>query len=222
LGTILADDDFALSYRSDGLAWHRSFVEMLLARKSGLSVLEGTPGTGKTTYLRHLMGTLKESHRFYYIPPSHLRLVAQPDFIGFWAAQRQAHANWNLVVILEDADDAVLARGSDNREMVNALLNLSDGMLGDFLALQIICTINCTATEIDQALVRPGRLLTHRVFNRMGRSDAARLAASIGTTLPNSDSYFWPRFSQEEPRRLCRGRASASANEMRRRKKVGG
>jgi len=37
-------------------------------------------------------------------------------------------------------------------------------MLADFLRLQIICTINCSAADIDPALLRPGRLLCHRVL----------------------------------------------------------
>ena len=38
---------------------------------------------------------------------------------------------------------ALMTRGSDNRDQVSAILNLSDGMLADYLRLQIICTINC-------------------------------------------------------------------------------
>ena len=82
-----------------------------------------------------------------------------------------------------------MTRGADNQEQVSALLNLSDGMLGDFLSLQIICTINCSASEIDQALVRPGRLLSHRVFERLDSSQAARLAASMGKVLPHARDY---------------------------------
>lgn len=189
LETVLADEDVALRYRDDAVAWHRAFVEKLTVRQSGLSILEGTPGTGKTTYLRHLMGTLQNSHRFYFIPPSHLKLVAQPELIGFWAAQKRAHSDRHLTVILEDADEALLARGVDNRELVSALLNLSDGMLGDLLGLQIICTTNCSATEIDGALMRPGRLVTHRVFSRLNRSEACRLASTLGRVLPDSESY---------------------------------
>ena len=187
--TVLTGEDFALRYPGDAPAWHQEFVEKLIARKSGLSILEGTPGTGKTTYLRHLMGTLQETHRFYFIPPSNLRILSESDFIGFWAGERQIHSDKRLVVILEDADAAIMTRGKDNQEQVSALLNLSDGMLGDFLSLQIICTINCSASEIDQALVRPGRLLSHRVFERLDPSQAARLAASIGKPLPHAKDY---------------------------------
>jgi len=187
--TVLTEREFALRYPEGSSAWHREFVEKLTARKSGLSILEGTPGTGKTSYLRHLMGTLQETHRFYFIPPSNIRILSEPDFIGFWAKQRQMHSDRRLAVILEDADAAIMTRGADNQEQVSALLNLSDGMLGDFLSLQIICTINCSASEIDQALLRPGRLLSHRVFERLNGSQAMRLAASLGKVLPHASDY---------------------------------
>jgi len=187
--TVLTDGEFALRYPEGSPAWHREFVEKLTTRKSGLSILEGSPGTGKTTYLRHLMGTLQETHRFYFIPPSNMRILSESDFIGFWAGERQIHSDRRLAVILEDADAVIMTRGADNQEQVSALLNLSDGMLGDFLSLQIICTINCSASEIDQALVRPGRMLSHRVFERLDPSQAARLAASIGKELPHARDY---------------------------------
>jgi hypothetical protein len=90
------------------------------------------------------MGVLKESHRFYFIPTSTMGVLSKPEFIGFWAEQRRIHANRKFAVILEDSDAALMTRGSDNREQVSAILNLSDGMLADFLRLQIICTINCS------------------------------------------------------------------------------
>lgn len=187
--TLLSDEKFELLYPNDAMDWHKEFVERLTSQKSGLSILEGRPGTGKTSYLRHLMGSLQETHRFYFIPPSNMKILSQPDFIGFWAEQRKIHSNQKLVVILEDADAAVMTRASDNQEQVSALLNLSDGMLGDFLALQIICTINCSASEIDQALLRPGRLLTHRIFDRLNPGQAEKLAASIGMKLPQAQDY---------------------------------
>ena len=82
-----------------------------------------------------------------------------------------------------------MTRGTDNREQVSAILNLTDGMLADFLKLQIICTINCSASEIDHALLRPGRLLSHRLFNRLNYGDALRLAESFGKKLTQVRDY---------------------------------
>jgi SpoVK/Ycf46/Vps4 family AAA+-type ATPase len=164
-------------------------VEKLRERPNGLSIFEGKPGTGKTFYLRHLMGELKKSHRFYFIPTSNMDVLSRPDFIGFWAEQRWAYSDKKFAVILEDSDAALMTRGTDNREQVSALLNLSDGMLADFLRLQIICTINCSATDIDPALLRPGRLVCHRVFGRLDYPQALRLAESLGRKLPLARDY---------------------------------
>ena len=187
--TILKPEAFDLHYGSGSTEWHQNYVEQLRNRANGLSIFEGKPGTGKTFYLRHLIGQLKESHRFYFIPTSMMGVLSRPDFIGFWADERTFHSDKKFVVILEDSDAALMTRGSDNREQVSALLNLSDGMLGDFLRLQIICTINCSAADIDPALLRPGRLISHRVFGRLDYTQAARLAESLGRKLPQTRDY---------------------------------
>jgi hypothetical protein len=187
--TVLKPEALALHYGTGSGEWHQSFVEKLCERTNGLSIFEGRPGTGKTFYLRHLMGELKESHRFYFIPTSTMGILSRPDFIGFWTDQRWHHSNKIFVVILEDSDAALMTRGSDNREQVSAILNLSDGMLADFLRLQIICTINCSVADIDPALLRPGRLLCHRVFNRLDYAHAVRLADSLGRKLPAARDY---------------------------------
>lgn len=187
--TILSQEAFHLHYGNDAVEWHEGFVEKLQTKRHGVSILEGTPGTGKTSYLRHLMGALKESHRFYFIPTSSMGILSSPNFIEFWADEREEHSERQFVVILEDSDAALMTRGCDNREQVSAILNLSDGMLADFLRLQIICTINCTAADIDQALLRPGRLLSHRVFGRLDYRQAARLAESLGKSLPVVRDY---------------------------------
>jgi SpoVK/Ycf46/Vps4 family AAA+-type ATPase len=116
-------------------------------------------------------------------------ILSKPEFISFWTDERWQHSDKKFVVILEDSDAALMTRGSDNREQVSALLNLSDGMLADFLRLQIICTINCSAADIDPALLRPGRLLCHRVFGRLDYAQAARLAESLGRKLPQAHDY---------------------------------
>lgn len=187
--TILADEVFNLHYGKGSWEWHEDFIAKLSSRSHGLSIFEGSPGTGKTSYLRHLMGLLKDTHRFYFIPTATMGVLSNPDFIGFWAEQRRRHADRQFVVILEDSDAALMTRGVDNREQVSAILNLSDGMLADFLRLQIICTINCKAADIDQALLRPGRLLCHRVFRRLDYAQASLLAESLGRTLPTASDY---------------------------------
>src|SRR5207237_10530389 len=129
---------------------------------------------------QHLIGAVKDTHRFYFIPTSSMDVLSDSRFIEFWSRQRRVNSKRKFVVITEDSDAALMTRDNDNREQVSAILNLSDGMLADFLRLQIICTINCSAADIDPALLRPGRLLCHRVFDRLDHAQAVRLAESLG------------------------------------------
>ena len=39
------------------------------------------------------------------------------------------------------------------------LLNISDGLLADFLHVQVICTFNHPLSMVDSALLRKGRLI---------------------------------------------------------------
>jgi hypothetical protein len=185
----LGEECLDLHYGDGFSDWHRGFAGKLRNFSNGLTIFEGSPGTGKTSYLRHLMGVLRDTHRFYFIPPALMSVLSDPKLIEFWSWQRRAFQHRKFVVILEDSEAALMTRASDNREQVSAILNLTDGMLADFLRLQIICTINCTSAEIDPALLRPGRLLCHRVFQRLNPAEATRLAESLGRTLPTVRDY---------------------------------
>ena len=187
--TLLTTETLNTHYGTGSEAWHESLLKKLRNKDRGLCIFEGVPGTGKTFYLRHLMAVLKETHRFYFVPTTSLAFLSRAEFVGFWVDQRRQYSEQQLVVVLEDSDAALMTRGVDNREQVSAILNLTDGLLADFLRLQIICTINCTASDIDPALLRPGRLICHRVFGRLEYADALRLAESLGRKLPVAGDY---------------------------------
>lgn len=96
------------------------------------------------------------------------------------------------------------AVASINRSQVSAILNLSDGMLADFMRLEVISTVNAQAINLDPALLRPGRLLCHRRFNRLEAVRARRLAEHLGRGLPRERTSRSPRCmpaGTETPRR---------------------
>ena len=81
--TILKPEMLNLHYGTGSGESHQSYVERLHKRPSGLTIFEGRPGTGKTFYLRHLMGELKESHRFYFIPTASMGALSRPSLSAF-------------------------------------------------------------------------------------------------------------------------------------------
>ncbi len=173
-----------LYYGKDFVQWHGEFVETIVERRSGLSLLEGPPGTGKTSYLRMLMVKLASTHRFYYLPPTSLSSLVQSEFVDFWVEEIERHGrDRRFVVVLEDCEAALMTRGNDNRSQVSSILNISDGMFADFLRTHVVCTINCPSAELDAALLRPGRLVAHRFFGKLPRGAAEQLAIYLGRNL---------------------------------------
>lgn len=180
---ITSFDELQLHYGPEFVQWSEGFVASLKNHTCGVTIFRGDPGTGKTTYLRYLTHRLRRTHRFYFLPLNVFPLLTDPGAIDFWVYEN-AGCERKKVVILEDAETLLMQRAPDNREQVSALLNLSDGLLGDVLKLHVICTVNCSMGKIDRALLRPGRLLGCREFRRLPLQLAQSLATAKGLSTP--------------------------------------
>ncbi|NBT49738.1 MAG: hypothetical protein EBT07_18375 [Actinobacteria bacterium] len=62
-------------------------------------------------------------------------------------------------------------------------LNATDGLMGDFLRVHLVATVNCKLTALDAACRRPGRMLWMREFGRMERERAEMVADRHGLEL---------------------------------------
>ena len=68
----------------------------------GIVLLHGLPGTGKTTYLRYLIGKIKK--RVLFLSPNVAGNLMNPDFIDLLID------NPNTVLIIEDAENIIMDR----------------------------------------------------------------------------------------------------------------
>jgi hypothetical protein len=141
-------------------------------KDKGIVLLHGLPGAGKTTYLRHLIGKMKK--RVLFLSPSLAGNLMNPEFIELLID------NPNTVLIIEDAENLIMDRKNNSGSSVSGLLNISDGLLADFLNVQIICTFNSSLTLIDSALLRKGRLIAKYEFGKLSVAKAKRLSRHLG------------------------------------------
>ena len=185
----ISTEEMALHYGQDFPAWENDWRERLRQKPSGLSILHGPPGCGKTSYLRALMARLLDKAVFYFVPVSAADMLFDPRFVGFWIGEASRNKKKQKIVLLEDAEELLLPRDGSNRDKVTNLLNLADGFLGDHLKLHVIATTNATVRELDKAILRPGRLLGSREFRRLNREEAQRLAQAKGLTLPDKPDF---------------------------------
>ena len=166
--------DIDLNYGPEWAAKHEHLIDTLTnKKKKGIALLHGLPGTGKSMYIRHLISTLCENKTVVYLPNQLIPSITDPGFIPLMAEYSGS------ILVIEDADEAIKAR-KNGGATVDKLLNLADGILSDFLGMQIICTFNSDITTIDEALLRKGRLILKHKFDKLTKENAQKLSDKLG------------------------------------------
>jgi len=165
--------DLDLFYQDDFRETDALIQKRLKQKKDkGIVLLHGLPGTGKTTYLRYLIGRIKK--RVLFLPSDVASDMLNPDFIKLLIE------NPDTVLIIEDAENIIMDRKIKAGSSVSNLLNISDGLLADCLNVQLVCTFNSPLTMVDSALLRKGRLIAKYEFGKLSVSKSQRLSDHLG------------------------------------------
>ncbi len=156
--------DFSIEkyYNDDFLLIHKEISTFIKQdNRCGLVILHGKQGTGKTSYIRHLIH--ETNRKVIYLSGETTSQISEPNFISF-ISQHQ-----NSIIILEDCEELLISRNTNrsaNSGLIN-ILNMCDGLLGDALSMKFICTFNAPLQDIDKALLRKGRLIARYEFENL-------------------------------------------------------
>jgi len=146
-------------YNDDFVEEYDKIRNLIIENESGLVLWHGMPGTGKTTALKHLM-SLNLGREFIFIPSGYAKTLGEPGFNSLLAR------NEGTVLIIEDAE-ALLKQQGDRSAAMSNLLNITDGILREVFKSLIICTFNTDLKNIDEALLRGGRLRSRYEFKKL-------------------------------------------------------
>jgi len=109
--------------------------------------------------------------------------INSPEFIEFFKENTESSEHPPIIVI-EDAERIILSRedGMNSSSAVSTVLNMTDGLLRDALNVQIIATFNTSVDNVDEALLRSGRLLGRKMFKKISISRAKLLLDKLNIT----------------------------------------
>jgi len=145
--------DLDHNYGSSFMPIHDKILKTLNQKKGkGLVLLHGEPGTGKTHYLKYLASKIKDK-KVMFVPPYLVDFITSPEMTPFLIE------NSDSILFIEDAERVITDRDTNGANGVSNILNLTDGILGDILNIQIVATFNMDRKKIDTALLRKGRLI---------------------------------------------------------------
>jgi hypothetical protein len=154
-------------------------VKACLATKSPcgrLVLFQGAPGTGKSYMIRSLVSTVEST--FIIVGSNMIADLSGPAILPVLMSTGRDQDK-PITFILEDADVALSDRKSSGMNHLSGLLNLGDGLLGEMMDIRIVATTNAGTMELDDAIVRPGRMCQHIMFDSLSATEANVLYSKL-------------------------------------------
>ena len=107
--------------------------------------------------------------------------LASPELIKFLIE------NSNSILVIEDAENVLMKRVGNSTQATANILNLTDGLLSDCINTQVVATFNTNVLNIDDALLRKGRLISIYKFEKLSNERVEKLCINLG--VENDGSY---------------------------------
>ena len=104
----------------------------------------------------------------------------------------------DTILLIEDAEPLLESRdiGVSRTTGISNLLNSTDGILNDILGLIVIATFNTKLDKIDKALLRPGRLIARKQFNKVPKENTEKILKKLN--IENENLLFSNEYTISE------------------------
>lgn len=161
-----------------------------LESDASVLILIGPPGTGKTTFIKNLIQQSGGDAKVTYDP----RVMSQDSFFAGFISD-----NTN-VLVMEDADEFLASREEGNT-MMHKFLNVADGLISAAGKKMVFSTNLPNISDIDSALLRPGRCFDIIQFRALSRAEAKKVLEEVGSDreLPDGDQHTLAEIFSSQP-----------------------
>ena len=153
-----------------------SYIDDYIDSEACVLILIGPPGTGKTTFIKNLIHRAGGNAKVAYDEE-----VLKGD--DFFAQFMESQSNF---LIMEDADSFLSSR-QDGNTMMHKFLNVSDGLISIKDKKVVFSTNLPNISDIDSALLRPGRCFDVLEFRPLTRKEAQGVLDEVGAKEPLRD-----------------------------------
>ena len=149
--------------------------------RSGILIFHGEPGCGKTSYIKYLISQ-NGKKMFMYCGLDIIQNSNQFRDLVVSLSEEE------LVVIVEDCESILRSRNSlGSSNILSDILNISNGLIGDFAKTKFIFTFNTNMRQIDDAILRDGRLACEYEFKPLRGDRLKELAKKLGREISEDD-----------------------------------
>jgi hypothetical protein len=176
-------DDIVLDEAYPYIGGLDKYVENYATSKSPLLILFGPPGTGKTKLTRHILRIFAiNNYKPKVMYTTCDKAMKEDEFY-----MRFLTHGFDFLV-LEDIDEMLASRKGNDNTAMRRMLSSFDGFITN--TAKIIMTTNLVITDIDEALLRPGRCHDVLKCRMLDADEARKLAKAIGATLDDDKKEY--------------------------------
>lgn len=167
-------DAIELYYNSDTMKSVNKLVKKIKKSETGLSILYGERGTGKTSIIHYL--STKLDRIVLFVSNNMIEhTINNPDFRKFIKKYNK------VLLVLDDCEMSFNEYFVKSNFIVNNLLQLVDGFLSDTIDLSIVAIFNVESQdEIDHNLLDCNNLIDIIYFDNLTDKEANELADHLG------------------------------------------